>query len=325
MDKTTNLLVTIDTEEEREWGSDYLDHTHYTVENIKWLAPLQELFDKHGVKATYLIDYPVAINADAAAILKNFRQNHSAEIGAHLHPWVNPPYEEEPSVHNSFTHNLPVELQLKKMRVLTDVIGDAVGERPYTYRAGRYGFDQTTIGVLEELGYTVDTSVVPFREAKKQGEPHFGYLPSIEPYRLHPSDVMRAGDSRLLEVPLSVGFNRSVPALLEAHYQGLPNIGIRRILSKVFDVDLFWLRPSYANLRQMKQMSDNFIKKGLSFLNMMFHSNELMPGGSKYNKTEEDVQRYLARLDGYFEYMNTHHNIRYVTLKEMPGLYPELF
>ncbi len=28
------FLVTIDTEEEREWGTDYKDHTHYTVKNI---------------------------------------------------------------------------------------------------------------------------------------------------------------------------------------------------------------------------------------------------------------------------------------------------
>jgi len=325
MQNTINFLVTIDTEEEREWGSDYLDHTHYTVENIKWLAPLQELFDKHGVRPTYLIDYPVAVDKNAADILKNFRLNHGAEIGAHLHPWVNPPYEEERSVRNSFTHNLPIELQLKKMRLLSDVISDAVGAQPCTYRAGRYGFDPSTIGVLEELDYTVDSSVVPFREAKREGEPHFGYLPSLEPYRLNASDVMRSGDARLLEVPLSVGFNRRTPEWFEAHYQGLPNIGIRRILSKVFDLDLYWLRPSYANLKQMKQMSDSFILRGVSFLNMMFHSNELMPGGSKYNTSEDDVQRYLQRLDAYFEYMNKNHTIRYVTLKEMPGLYPGLF
>ncbi len=321
MDKKINFLVTIDTEEEREWGSAYKDHTHYTVENIKWLAPLQEVFNKHGVKATYLIDYPVAIDKQATSILKDFATRFQAEIGTHLHPWVNPPYKEEAGVRNSFTHNLPVELQFEKMKLLTEVIAEATGERPLTYRAGRYGFDATTIPVLEELGYTVDTSVVPFRRGKKSFEPSFGYLPDIEPYRLDYRDVRRAGQARLLEVPLTVGFNKKVPRLLEANYLDLPNVGIRRVLSKVFDVDIFWLRPSYAGLKAMLQLSDTMIARGHTFLNMMFHSNELMPGGSKYCRTEEDVQRYLQRLDRYFEALNKKHNMHYVTLKEMNALY----
>ncbi|HHM02254.1 MAG TPA: hypothetical protein ENJ15_04520 [Caldithrix abyssi] len=321
MDKTIYFLVTIDTEEEREWGSDYKDHTHYTVENIKWLAPLQELFNHHGVRPTYLIDYPVAINNEATTILRKFADDFGAEIGTHLHPWVNPPYREEPGVKSSFTHNLPVELQFEKMKVLTDVIAGAVGRRPVTYRAGRYGFDASTIPVLEELGYTVDTSVVPFRRGKKSFEPSFGYLPDIEPYRLDYKDVCRAGQARLLEVPLTVGFNKKVPGILEANYLDLPNIGIRRVLSKVFDVDLFWLRPSYAGLTAMLQLSRTMIARGHTFLNMMFHSNELMPGGSKYCKTEEDVGNYLQRLDRYFDALNKEFSIRYVTLREMDGLY----
>jgi len=317
----TNFLVTIDTEEEREWGKDYKDHTHYTVENIKWLEPLQNIFNKYGVKATYLIDYPVAINKEAATILKRYKNLYSAEIGTHLHPWVNPPYEEEQSVANSFTHNLPVELQFKKMEFLTDVITEAIGERPCTYRAGRYGFDPSTIKVLEELGYIVDTSVVPFREAKKTFEPHFGYLPSIEPYNLDYSNIMINGQSKLLEVPVTVGFNRKVPQKFEAKYTSLPSIGIRRILSKVFDLDMFWLRPSYASLNQMLQLSDALIKKGVSFLNMMFHSNELMPNGSKYCKTQEDVNKYLKQLDDFFFSLKKRHKINFVTLKEMPTLY----
>jgi len=316
-----HFLVTIDTEEEREWGGSYKDHTHYTVENIKWLDPLQAIFDKHGVKATYLIDYPVAINKEALAILKRYRTQHNAEIGTHLHPWVNPPYEEELGERNSYTSNLPVELQLKKMTVLTDTIADGVGERPVTYRAGRYGFNESTVGVLKELNYTVDTSIVPFRQAKRSHEPHFGYMPSIEPYDLDTNNIMRPGQSGLLEVPLTVGFNKKVPRWLASRYVDLPNIGIRRVLKKALNLDLYWLRPSYANLRQMKELSEAVQAGGGTFLNMMFHSNELMPKGSKYCKTQEDVDNYLKRLDDYFSWLNRRLDVRYVTLKEMPAIY----
>jgi len=321
MDKEIRFLVTIDTEEEREWGSDYKDHTHYTVENIQWLEPLQNLFNKHGVKPTYLIDYPVAIDKKAVAILKRFQNAYQAEIGTHLHPWVNPPYKEEPGVVSSFTHNLPRELQFEKMKVLTDTIAGAVGVAPVTYRAGRYGFDGSTLPVLEELGYTVDTSVVPFRRGKKSYEPSFGYLENIEPYYPDYENVCKPGASRILEVPLTVGFSKKVPVLLEKNYFDLPNIGLRRFMKKTLDIDVYWLRPSYAGLREMLQLSDAMIAGGHTFLNMMFHSNELMPGGSKYCKTEEDVQAYLKRLDAYFDALNKRYNIHYVTLREMAALY----
>lgn len=312
-----NFLVTIDTEEEREWGSDYLDHTNYTVNNIQYLNPLQKLFNKYGVKPTYLIDYPVAIDKKASKTLKDFQNNDGAEIGMHLHPWVNPPYEEERTTANSFPSNLPPELQHKKMELLTNVIADATGQRPVTYRAGRYGFNESSVKVLEELGYLVDTSVVPFREGKKDFEPTFGWLPQTEPYFINPKNIKEAGGSKLLEVPLTVGFSKKVPQLLAKHYTGLPNIGLRRMLKKVLDIDLYWLRPSYANIRQMIQLSEAQIAGGATYLNMMFHSNELMPGGSKYNTTQEDVAIYIKRLDDYFSYLTSAHKVQFVRLKDM--------
>ncbi len=316
-----NFLVTIDTEEEREWDSDYLDHTNYTVNNIQYLKPLQEIFNRYGVKPAYLIDYPVAVDKKAAALLKGFQDIDGAEIGMHLHPWVNPPYREERIAANSFPANLPAELQYDKMKVLTDVIADAAGKQPVTYRAGRYGFNESSVKVLEELGYLVDTSIVPFRKGKKEYEPSFGWLEQMEPYFLDYQDIKKPGNSKLLEVPLTVGFSKRVPKLLEKKYIDLPNIGLRRAMKKIFDIDLYWLRPSYAGLKQMLQLSEAQIAKGASFLNMMFHSNELMPGGSKYCKTQEDVDAYLHRLDGYFHVLTNKHKIKFVTLKEMPSFY----
>lgn len=316
-----NFLVTIDTEEEREWGTDYLDHTHYTVKNISYLPPLQEVFDRHGVKATYLIDYPVAIDKTAMGILRDFQDHHQAEIGLHLHPWVNPPYKEQRTLANSFPMNLPPDLQLKKLQVLSDAIAQSTGQKPISYRAGRYGFNESSVPVLEEMGVKVDTSVVPFRQRKKTFEPDFGYLESIEPYRLNRRNVREAGNSPVLEVPVTVGFSKRVPRWLARHYIDLPNIGLRRFLKKIFDVDLYWLRPSYANLQQMIQLSEALIGSGVTFLNMMFHSNELMPGGSKYCKTQSDVDHYLKRLDDYFYYLKSHHDIQFVQLREMDARY----
>ncbi|APF17859.1 hypothetical protein Calab_2316 [Caldithrix abyssi DSM 13497] len=316
-----HFLVTIDTEEEREWGAEYNDHSQYTVRNIQFLEPLQKLFDRHGVKATYLIDYPVAADQKAMQILSDFRKNRQAEIGLHLHPWVNPPYEEERTLANTFPANLPPELQLKKLKILSDLISQTLGEQPLSYRAGRYGFNESSVPVLEELGVLVDSSVVPFRKGKQPFEPSFGYLASIEPYRLNRGNIKEKGDSSVLEVPVTVGFNKKLPQWLAKNYIDLPNIGLRRLLKKFWGLDLYWLRPSYANLNQMIELSEHLIRSGVSFLNMMFHSNELMPGGSKYCKTQDDVDRYLKRLDDYFTYLNANHSVRYVQLREMYQIY----
>ena len=120
-----------------------------------------------------------------------------------------------------------------------------------------------------------------------------------------------------MEVPLTVGFNKKVSDLLARNYVNFPNIGIRRVLKKVFDIDLYWLRPSYSGLKQMLQLSEAQIQEGATYLNMMFHSNELMPGGSKYCKTSHDVEAYLKKLDLYFKELTQKHKIQFVTLKEM--------
>ena len=45
-----------------------------------------------------------------------------AEIGIQLHPWVNPPFEEEVTPRNSFAGNLPRALEHAKFRNLREAI-----------------------------------------------------------------------------------------------------------------------------------------------------------------------------------------------------------
>jgi hypothetical protein len=45
-----------------------------------------------------------------------------------------------------------------KLALLKRAIVDAFGAAPTSYRAGRWGFDHTTVPVLERLRFTVDIS-----------------------------------------------------------------------------------------------------------------------------------------------------------------------
>ncbi|TAK08329.1 MAG: WalW protein, partial [Candidatus Manganitrophaceae bacterium] len=61
------LIITIDTEEDN-WGS--YRSTGMTLENIKRIPVLQQLFDAYQVKPTYLITHTVATDEASVAILK---------------------------------------------------------------------------------------------------------------------------------------------------------------------------------------------------------------------------------------------------------------
>ena len=70
----------------------------------------------------------------------------------------------------------------------------------------------------------------------------------------------------------------------------------------------------------MSNLSKYLISQNVSVLNMMFHSNELMPKGSKYNSSIEEVDLYLKKLDDYFAFINSNFTVQFVTLKEMYSL-----
>jgi len=309
------FLLTIDTEEDSAWDGRFPRHSDCTVENIRYLPAFHEFCEKQGLKPTYLIDYPVATFRNSVHIIKELYQLGNCEIGAHLHPWCNPPYKEVQSLRNSYVNNLPRELQHQKLSLLTQAIVENLGINPSSYRAGRYGFDTSSIPVLEDLCYQVDTSVVPFRINQYPDEPSFGFV-NLNPYYLDHMNVCQTGNSKILEIPITVEFPVYTPLWIKLGYHRFPSIGIRRFLRMLFGIELVWLRPSYANVSQMIQLSEYLIQRGIRFLNMMFHSSELMPGGSPYNKSEEDVRLFLERIQKLIVELKNKYPLKFITLKE---------
>ncbi len=77
-----HLVVTIDTEEDN-W-SNYGSKPVLT--NIRKLVALQRMFDRHGVRPTYLVSYPVATDRESVSILRGFQEEGKCEFGAHVTP-----------------------------------------------------------------------------------------------------------------------------------------------------------------------------------------------------------------------------------------------
>ena len=93
----------------------------------------------------------------------------SATIGAHLHPWVSPPFEEEVNTRNSFPGNLPRRLEAAKLAQLVERIERSFGLRPTVYKAGRYGSGERTASILEQQGFEVDLSANPPFDYRDEG------------------------------------------------------------------------------------------------------------------------------------------------------------
>ena len=309
-----HLLVGIDTEGDNQW--DAAARANQRFENIYALPRLHALFARHGVRPTYVVTHPVATDPASADVLRTLRAGGDCEIGAHHHAWETPPCTAEDVKRHPYASNLPLEQFEAQLTALTDAIESAVGERPVSYRSGRFGFSAAHVPALERLGYLVESSVAPlFYEAHKQG-PDFVEAP-LRPYFLAYDSATSPGSSGVLEVPVSAALNRRWPAALQYAYARSPKpYTTKRVLRKLGVAHVRWLRPSYSSLEDMIGLARDLAQMSEPILNLLFHSSEAIVGGSPYNTTESELQSFCGRLERFFEFART-------KLKASPATFSE--
>lgn len=309
------LIVSVDTEEEGLWSGAFA-RDGGSVENLKALPRFQALCEKHGVAPTYLVDTPAALHEPTAELLGGLQREGKAEVGAHLHPWCAPPFEEESSTRNSFLCNLPPLLQWEKLRGLTELIESKFGARPKSFRAGRYGLGPWGAQCLRRLGYKVDSSVIPYFDYSRQGGPDFG-LATVRPYYVDPHDLLVEADPRrpirspgkrgpalapLLEVPVSTGFShgrfdaasrwrrwaeRSTPRRLRV-VGVLDRLGLARRIK---------FSPEQHSAAELKRLAELYVDQRMPCLMMLLHSSSLSVGCSPYAADEHRLERLYETLD----------------------------
>jgi hypothetical protein len=294
------LLVAIDTEGDNQW--DAAARRHQTFDNIYALGRLHEFFGRHGVRPTYVITHPVAIDPRSAEVLRGLRDRGDAEIGAHHHAWETPPCDPDDVDRHPYALSLPIEQFDAQLRSLTETIARSIGERPVSYRSGRFGFAASHVSSLERLGYLVDSSVAPlFYEAHKAGPDFVGA--GVAPYFLSYDDATRPGTSSVLELPISAALNRRVPAFLERWYARAPwPYQTKRLLRLTGVARVRWLRPSYSSADDMIALARQLVSSGAPILNLLFHSSEAIVGGSPYNRTQGDLDGFFDRLGRALSY-----------------------
>ena len=313
------LLAGIDTESDNQW--DAAARANPTFENLYALPRLHDVFSRYAVRPTYFITYPVARNARAATVLRALLTRSDCEIGAHHHAWETPPYSPDAAARHPYASALPVEQFEQQLKALTDAITEAIGAAPVSYRSGRFGFSPQHVAGLEHAGYRVESSVTPlFYEAHKAG-PDFVRAP-LQPYFLSYDDATTPGTSSLLEIPVSAALNRRLPRVLQHAYARAPRPYMtKRILRALRLVKMVWLRPSYSSLADMCALASRLERDRVPVLNLLFHSSEAIPAGSPYNRTQDDLDRFLDRLDRFLRFATANLGARPATFAEFRAAY----
>ena len=289
------VLLTVDTEEEFNWDAPFTRDEH-GLTHVPQLGRFQEFCEGLKVSPVYLVDWPIATNDAAVEILGDAVARGTAEIGVQLHPWVNPPFDEEVTQANSYAGNLPHELEAAKFTALRDQIETAFGVAPQVYRAGRYGLSQQTGDLLKSAGIKVDTSVRPLFDYSTQHGPDYSAHP-LEPY-------WADGERELLELPVTStywGMLRKQGRFIRTFQEKMPRLG--SALSRLAMLERIALTPEGVSVDEAIRGIDIALDDGLPVLVLSFHSPSLAPGHTPYCETPQDVEALYHWFEQVYGYL----------------------
>lgn len=302
------VAVVVDTEEKFDWNAPFTRKTR-DVSSVAEQIRAHSIFDRLGIVPTYVIDDPVVSDSSAAGLLREFHQDGRCEIGAHLHPWVSPPFNEEVNRYNSYHGNLAPAVEREKLLRLTEAIAKTFGHTPRVFKAGRYGLGPSTFDVLEECGYTVDCSVVPYSSFAEDGGPNFYGFPD-RPYW---------SSNGLFEVPLSRGFfgylpwvGERMPVAFDARLA--VRMRLPGVLGRLGIARRSTLTPEGISIENQKRLVKQLLDRGHKVLTLTYHSSSLGIGCTPYARTEEERDRVVAALSEVLEWLQHTSGCRFTTV-----------
>lgn len=314
------LTITIDVEEDN-WGQYHVKNPELT--NIEKIPILQSIFDRFGIKPTYLITYPVATDYKSVSILKKILDNDRCEIASHIHPWNTPPFEEEVDDRNTILCNLPKELQYKKIEALHEKIFKNFGVEPISFRSGRWGYDENVAENILKLNYKVDTSILSFTDWSDIYGPNYSMIfPKTFKYCIEKNNSQKL---QLLEVPGTVGYmNQNFKLCNDIHNFVDKNKLKIFMMDGLFDhiqfIKKIWLSPETTNLNHMIKLVNNMVTNGYDLVNMFFHSATLIPGYSPFVKNTDEEKVFIQKIERFIEYISEN-NLKPIKLSESINIY----
>lgn len=297
-DQPPVLFVVVDTEEEFDWDAPF-SRANTAVTHVREIGRFQDICDRFGVQPIYVMNYPIATEAESVEVFSRLHRERRAEIGCHLHTWVNPPFTEAVSTMNSYQANLPDALQREKLHVLTAKIEENFGVRPRIHKAGRYGLGVSTLPILRDLEYEIDTSFSPGFDFRADGGPDYSYA-SSQPGWLDDGCT-------ILELPatgsLMGALGRWGPGLFPAiSSSGGQHFRAPGFFSKLRLLERIRLTPEGFTLAEMIRLTHTLRRQNISAFTLTLHSPSMKPGCTPYVRDRRDLDALLKRFSNYLTF-----------------------
>lgn len=268
---------------------------------------LQPLFRRFRAKPTYLLSPELMRDAASVEILSALDQE--AELGTHLHAEFAEPEAFEPIVTSAVQSHFDRETEKQKLAYLTDLFRRVFGRAPRSFRAGRFGIGRNSLGLLQELGYSVDSSVTPHKDWAKAGAAEASFLDApTQPYwpLLDRPAMAGTAPGPLMEVPVTI---RPGP--------------FGRLLERW--IEQRWLRPTRVSGEKLIRIARDEISAASPtnrpvVLNCMFHNVEVVAGTSPYAATDAEALAILDRLSVLLAWAERE-GIATIGLADVPDLF----
>lgn len=279
------FVITIDTESDNQWNSQHQQSTR----NARFIPRFQELCEKYRLKPVYLVDYSMAQDAFLVEYLRDCLERDTCEVGMHLHAWDTPPRHKYDSCSYArpYLIEYPIPVMKDKVQRITDLLENQFQRTIVSHRAGRWATNDQYFDILSACGYKVDCSFTPgVNWSKSQGARNGG-----SDYSRVKSEAHYVGsDHVILEVPMTI---RRMHVL----YPPKTPIDALKESAKFILGRKQWLRPALSDNNEMLSILNH---NKLDFAEFMLHSSEMMPGGSPYFQTDEDIEALYRKLDELF-------------------------
>lgn len=312
------FILSIDTEEEWDWDGPFPGQGAQ-VSNINELPAFHAFCQDLGIRPTYFTDYAVLDNPHSANIIKSLLAQNNCELGAHLHPWVNPPFYGPVSEKESHIVNLPIEQVRSKLEALLALMQDTLSLTPRAFRSGRWGINGECLDLLVENGFQIDSSIYPFFRNDYfscESAPVTPYWPDLVD-----TNKASATQRNIYEMPVTAGYNQKNFYLSHRLHNRLSSIPFSwfRLNGIFWHLGLLrkiYLSPELHNADDMIKLITTCLKRGQTLLHMYMHSSSLIENATGLSNACNARESISETITEVIEHLNKRHHVEFQTISE---------